>query len=110
MSQDDVSDKLGITGEFRRRTMTRYEKGNRNPKDERTKELSKYEYKELNDYIYTFMWLEELLSNYHIDLSSVPNINEKIIVILKKLLLNGMLLGIREQNEKSVMKNIWSGN
>ena len=29
MSQDNVSDKLGITGECKRRTMTRYEKGNK---------------------------------------------------------------------------------
>lgn len=30
------------------------------------------------------MWLEELLPNYHIDLSDVPNVNDKYIVILKK--------------------------
>lgn len=41
MTQDEVSDKLGLTGECKRRTMTRYEKGDRNPKDERTLELSK---------------------------------------------------------------------
>ena len=59
MTQDDVSDKLGLTGECKRRTMTRYEKGNRNPKEDRTLELSKileinynaikkYDYKELS--------------------------------------------------------------
>ena len=32
VSQDYVSDNLGITGECKRRTMTRYERGNRNPK------------------------------------------------------------------------------
>lgn len=96
MTQDDVSDKLGLTGECKRRTMTRYEKGNRNPKEDRTLELSKileinynaikkYDYKEPIDYIYTLMWLEELLPNYHIDLSDVPNINDKYIVILKKI-------------------------
>ena len=37
MSQDELSDKLGITGENKRRTMTRYEKGQRNPKEDRTK-------------------------------------------------------------------------
>ena len=37
MTQDDLSDKLGITGENKRRTMTRYEKGERNPKEERTR-------------------------------------------------------------------------
>jgi len=95
MTQDDVSDKLGLTGECKRRTMTRYEKGNRNPKEDRTLELSKileinynaikkYDYKEPIDYIYTLMWLEELLPNYHIDLSDVPNVNDKYIVILKK--------------------------
>ncbi|MFV0250092.1 MAG: helix-turn-helix domain-containing protein [Bacilli bacterium] len=41
MSQDDISNKLGLTGECKRRTMTRYEKGNRNPKEERTLEISK---------------------------------------------------------------------
>ena len=41
MTQDEVSDKLGLTGECKRRTMTRYEKGERNPKDDRTYELSK---------------------------------------------------------------------
>ena len=29
MSQDEVSDKLGLTGECKRRTMTRYERGDR---------------------------------------------------------------------------------
>lgn len=41
MTQDDVSDRLGLTGECKRRTMTRYEKGNRNPKNERTLEIAK---------------------------------------------------------------------
>ena len=40
MSQYDVSEKLGLSGECKRRTMTRYEKGDRNPKSNRTKELS----------------------------------------------------------------------
>ena len=40
MTQDDVSDKLGLTGECKRRTMTRYEKGNRNPKEVRRQEIA----------------------------------------------------------------------
>ena len=40
MSQNDVSDKLGLSGECKRRTMTRYEKGNRNPKDGRTRQIA----------------------------------------------------------------------
>lgn len=58
MTQDNVSDKLGLTGECKRRTMTRYEKGERNPKEDRVLEMSKilnvnvnsvkkYDYKEV---------------------------------------------------------------
>ena len=41
LSQDDVSDSLGLIGESKRRTITRYESGERAPKDERLKELAK---------------------------------------------------------------------
>lgn len=92
MSQNDVSDKLGLSGECKRRTMTRYEKGNRNPKDERTRQIAdilnvnynaikNYDYKEMIDVIYTLLWLEELIPNYEIDLSRVPSLysNKEII-------------------------------
>ena len=41
LTQDNVSDDLGITGENKRRTLTRYEKGDRNPSKSRLQELSK---------------------------------------------------------------------
>ena len=41
MTQDEVSDKLGLTGECKRRTMIRYKKRDRNPKDDRAMEISK---------------------------------------------------------------------
>lgn len=101
MTQDDVSDKLGLTGECKRRTMTRYEKGDRNPKEDRALEIvkilnvninsiKKYEYKEPIDIVYTLMWLEELIPNYYIDLSNVPNINEKNILCIKVVQKNGL--------------------
>ena len=97
MTQDDVSDKLGLTGECKRRTMTRYEKGNRNPKDGRTSEIAKildininaikkYDYKEPIDLLYTLMWLEELIPKYQIDISKVPNINDENIVMFKQFI------------------------
>ena len=123
MTQDDVSDKLGLTGECKRRPMTRYEKGNRNPKEDRTLELSKileinynaikkYDYKEPIDYIYTLMWLEELLPNYHIDLSDVPNVNDKYIVILKKIVSEwDLMINKRAKREISYEKYIeWKFN
>lgn len=97
MTQDNVSDKLGLTGECKRRTMTRYEKGNRNPKEDRTKEIAdildvnynaikKYEYIEIIDVMYSLMWLEELIPNYHIDLSNVPYVDENQIVCIRKFI------------------------
>lgn len=42
LSQDSVSDYLGLTGDCKKRSMTRYEKGDRNPKDERGRNLPIY--------------------------------------------------------------------
>ena len=78
MKQDEVSDKLGLTGECKRRTMTRYERGDRNPKQYRLKELSKilqvninsikqFDFKKLIDIIYFLLWLEELIPNIQIE-------------------------------------------
>lgn len=97
MTQDNVSDKLGLTGECKRRTMTRYEKANRSPKEDRTKEIAnildvnynaikKYEYIEIIDVIYSLMWLEELIPNYHIDLSDVPYVEECQIIFIRKFI------------------------
>lgn len=85
MTQDDLSDKLGLTGECKRRAMTRYEKGERNPKEDRTKEISKilnvnfnaikrYDFKNEIDVIYTLLWLEELMPNYQIELVPFSNL------------------------------------
>ena len=97
MSQDNVSDKLGLKGECKRRTMTRYEKGDRNPKADRTKEIAnilnvsynsikKYDFNNLIDVFYILMWLEELIPKYQLDLSKVPNINDKNILLMKSFL------------------------
>ena len=40
MTQDEVSEKLGLTGECKRRSMTRYERGDRIPKDDRLLEIA----------------------------------------------------------------------
>ena len=42
-TQDYVSKELGLTGNCRRRSITRYEKGNRNPKEDRTYDSKKKE-------------------------------------------------------------------
>ena len=97
VSQDYVSDNLGITGECKRRTMTRYEKGERNPKDDRTLEISKilnisfnaikkYDFNNPIDLIYIFLWLEELIPNYQIDLSIIQNVKNKDVLIYKKFI------------------------
>lgn len=41
LSQDFVSDYLGLTCECKRRSMTRFEKGDRNSKDERVRKIAK---------------------------------------------------------------------
>lgn len=41
MTQDEVSDKLGLDGENKRRSMVRYESGDRKPKENRLLEIAK---------------------------------------------------------------------
>lgn len=105
MSQDEVSDKLGLTGECKRRTMTRYERENRHPKEKRTKEIAdilnvsyesikKYDYKDPIDIIYTLFWIEELVPNYKVTIDDVKNINNKDSIIIQKAI-----------NEWNIMKS-----
>lgn len=42
LSQDKISERLGLNGECKRRTITRYEKGDRNPKDDRVKDIARF--------------------------------------------------------------------
>jgi len=97
MTQNDVSDRLGLTGECKRRTMTRYEKGDRIPKKNRTIEIAKilnvsynaikeYKYDDPIDLFYTLLWLEEYIPKYKIDISNIPNIKEKNIRDFKKFI------------------------
>ena len=41
LTQDNVAEKLGLTGVNKRRAMTRYERGERSPKSDRILELTK---------------------------------------------------------------------
>ena len=79
MTQDNVSDKLGLTGECKRRSMARYERGDRVPKEARLKEianilnvnvkcLKEYDFRNEEDMIYVFLWMEELYPRMNIDL------------------------------------------
>lgn len=79
MTQDELADKLGFTGEFKRRSVTRYERGDRVPKEERLNEiacilnvnakcLKEFDYKNEEDMIYMFLWLEEMYPRINIDL------------------------------------------
>ena len=79
MSQDEVSDKLGLTGESKRRTMARYERGDRIPKEDRLLEIAKilnvnvkclkeFDFRNDEDMIYMLLWLEEMYPRMNIDL------------------------------------------
>ena len=111
LSQDKISEHLGLTGECKRRSMTRYEKGDRNPKDERVRQiakllnvsfnsLKKYDYKNPEDLIYLFFWLEEYIPNYRLDLSQIKNINDSKIKDLINSLLEWKKQKIKRDNHE----------
>ena len=81
LTQDNISEDLGITGENKRRTLTKYEKEDRNPSKTRLQESSKtllvndnlikqYEFKSISDILYFLLWLEEMFPKMRIDLNT----------------------------------------
>ena len=102
MTQHQVADMLGVQHDNKRRIMTRYEKGDRNPKEKRTREIAKilnvsyssikqYDFKDINDIFYILMWMEELYPNFGFRMD-LPNNNK----------FNNALL---EWNNMKVMRN-----
>ena len=79
-TQDEVSEKLGLTWENKRVNMTRYEKGERTPKDDKLSEIAnilninhhsieKYNFENSLDIVYIFTWLEKLYPKMNIDVA-----------------------------------------
>ena len=95
MTQDNVSDKLGLTGECKRRSMARYERGDRVPKEERLQEianilninvkcLKEYDFKNEEDMIYILLWMEELYPRMNIDLGFSESLPKESDIKLKR--------------------------
>ena len=79
MPQDELADKLGFTGESKRRGVARYERGDRVPKEDRLKEiagilnvnvkcLKEFDFRNDEDMIYMLLWMEEMYPRMNIDL------------------------------------------
>ena len=95
MTQDNVSDKLGLTGECKRRSMARYERGDRIPKKERLQEianilnvnvrcLKEYDFRNEEDMIYILLWMEELYPRMNIDLGLSESLPKESDIKLKR--------------------------
>ena len=93
MTQDEVSDKLGLDGENKRRSMARYESGDRKPKENRLLEIAnvlkvnpkiikEYDFKSQEDVIYMLLWMEEQYPRMNIDFDILEYLQEKNKMIL----------------------------
>lgn len=109
LSQDDVSDSLGLTGESKRRTVTRYESGERVPKEERLKELSKilltninmikvYDFKSESDLAYLLLWLEIKYPNLRIDIDTKNEKFDKFLEVWNEMRLKYQAGKIKLEN------------
>ncbi len=95
LTQDEVAEKLGMGGENKRRKMTRYESGERVPKDDRLLEIAKilnvnvnsikqYTFNKIEDIVYFLLCLEELYPKMNIDFAISEYFrNERDNLILK---------------------------
>lgn len=116
LTQDDLSDKLGITGDNKRRTITKYEKGEINPKEDRTRTIADilkinynaikfYDYKNPIDIVYTLMWLEELISSIKIELPEMKQYQEKDLLIIQKEIHEWNLMKSKRQQREITYKD-----
>jgi len=114
-TQDNLAEYLGVTGKCRRRTITRYETGERNPEINRTKRIAdylninyhaikRYDYNDPLDLIYMFLWLDELFPNYHFDLRDVKELNNENLKLIKIFLIE--LDSMRVKRKKKEIKYI----
>ena len=97
MTQDEVSEKLGLTGECKRRSMTRYERGDRIPKEDRLLEIAKilnvnvkclkeFNFRNDEDMIYMLLWMEELYPRMDIDLGISEYFSNRRDKIIQKFM------------------------
>ncbi len=97
LTQDEVSEKLGLSGESKRVNMTRYEKGERNPKEDRLIEIAnilkvnpssigKYDFKNPLDIVYIFMWLEELYPKMNVELATSEQLQNKADALISNFI------------------------
>ena len=97
MTQDEVSEKLGLTGECKRRSMTRYERGDRIPKEDRLLEIAKilnvnvkclkeFNFRNDEDMIYILLWMEELYPRMDIDLGISEYFSNRRDKIIQKFM------------------------
>ena len=95
MTQDNVSDKLGLTGECKRRSMARYERGYRVPKEKRLQEianilnvnvkcLKEYDFRNEEDMIFILLWMEELYPRMNINLGLSESLPKESDIKLKR--------------------------
>ena len=61
---------------------------------------TKYDYKNPEDLIYLFFWLEEYIPNYRLDLSQIKNINDSKIKVLINSLLEWKKQKIKRDNHE----------
>ena len=94
LTQDDVAEYLGLEGENKRRTITRYETNERIPSIERLKDLKRlfnvninsikpYNFKSHEDNVYILLWMEELYpdSFKFFEIFEHHNTNENLIMM-----------------------------
>ncbi len=114
-TQDNLAEYLQVGGKCRRRTVTRYETGERNPEKNRTHKIAtylnisyhaikRYDFKEPLDIIYYLLWLDELFPNYHLDLRDVKDLDNQTLKIIKKFLIE--LDSMRLKRKKKEIKYI----
>ena len=97
MTQEELGEKIEMSPGRRRNRICRYERGTRNPKDDRVEKMAEvleineamiksYDFKDPMDIVYILLWLEDVSPDYILKSSGAESFVNKTSTCIKKAL------------------------
>ena len=100
MTQEELGEKIEMSPGRRRNRICRYERGTRNPKDDRVEKMAEvleineamiksYDFKDPMDIVYILLWLEDVSPDYILKSSGAESFVNNTSTCIKKALKEG---------------------
>ena len=121
MTQEELGEKIEMSPGRRRNRICRYERGTRNPKDDRVEKMAEvleineamiksYDFKDPMDIVYILLWLEDVSPDYILKSSGAESFVNITSTCIKKALKEWQSVKNKLKKERYQKRNILNGN